>query len=80
MVAKMDQKWNFSIFLKSLIFKCNRSKTVSFHDLKNVKIAEKCLKIGQLLPIFATFYEFKSHFEKKMVEGAAITYFQFDIY
>jgi hypothetical protein len=33
----------------------NRS-TVSgvFHDLKNVKIAEKSLKIGQFLPILAT--------------------------
>jgi hypothetical protein len=27
-------------------------------DLKNVKIAEKSLKIGQFLPVFATFYEF----------------------
>jgi hypothetical protein len=35
-----------------------------FHDLKNVKIAEKSLKIGQLLPILATFYEFESVFEK----------------
>jgi hypothetical protein len=26
-----------------------------FHDLKNVKIAEKVLKIGQLLPILANF-------------------------
>jgi hypothetical protein len=40
-LAKIDQKWNFSIFLKILIFECSRSKTVSgvFHDLKNVKIA-----------------------------------------
>jgi hypothetical protein len=45
---------------------CNRFKTVSrvFHDLKNVKIAEKNLQIGQLLPILDTFYEFKSRFEK----------------
>jgi hypothetical protein len=56
-------------FFKSLIFECNHSKTVRdvFHDLKNVKnvkIAEKSLKIGQLLPILVTFYEFKSRFEK----------------
>jgi hypothetical protein len=38
-------------FFKSFIFKYNHSKTVSgvFHDLKNVKIAEKSLKLGQLL-------------------------------
>jgi hypothetical protein len=44
-------------FFKSLIFECNHSKTVSgvFHDLKNVKIAEKSLKIDQLLPILANF-------------------------
>jgi hypothetical protein len=36
-------------FFKSFIFEYNHSKTVSgvFHDLKNVKIAEKSLKIGQ---------------------------------
>jgi hypothetical protein len=37
------------------------------NDLKNVKIAEKSLKIGQFgqfYPILATFYEFKSRFEK----------------
>jgi hypothetical protein len=56
-MAKIDKKWNFSIFLKSFIVKCNRSKMVSnvFHGLKNVKIAEKSLKIGQLLPIVANF-------------------------
>jgi hypothetical protein len=44
-------------FFKSLIFECNHSKTVCgvFHDLKNVKIAEKSLKIDQLLPILANF-------------------------
>jgi hypothetical protein len=54
-----------------------------FHDLKNVKIAEKSLKIGQLLPILANF----SHilwiwisFWKKLVEGAPIAYFQIDIF
>jgi hypothetical protein len=36
----------FNFFAKS-----NFSKTV-FHDLKNVKIALKSLKIGQLLPFF----------------------------
>jgi hypothetical protein len=35
-----------------------------FHDLKNVKIAEKSLKIGQL-PILDTFYEFL-HILKKV--------------
>jgi hypothetical protein len=49
-------------------FACNRSKTVwdVFDDLKNVKIAEKVCKYRS---IFTTFYEFKSHFEKKLVEG-----------
>jgi hypothetical protein len=32
------------------------------------------------LPILATFYEFKITFWKKLVEGAAITYFQCDIF
>jgi hypothetical protein len=31
-----------------------------------VKIAAKSLKIGQFLPILATFYEFKSRFIKKI--------------
>jgi hypothetical protein len=41
-LAKIDQKWKFSIFFaKSHILKCNRSRTVwdVLHDLKNVKIA-----------------------------------------
>jgi hypothetical protein len=42
-----------------------------------VKIAEKSLKIGQLLPILATFYEFESDFEKP---SQAMTYFQIDIF
>jgi hypothetical protein len=49
-----------------------------FHDLKNVKIAEKHLKIGQFLPILATFYDIT--FLKKLVEVGAITYFQFDVF
>jgi hypothetical protein len=42
-------------FFKSFFFEYNYSKTVSgvFHDLKNVKIAENSLKIGQLLQILA---------------------------
>jgi hypothetical protein len=53
-------------FFQNVIF---ISKNVSnlFHDLKNVKIAEKSLKIGQFgqfYPILPTFYEFKSRFEK----------------
>jgi hypothetical protein len=45
---------------QGVIFECNQSKTVShvFHDLKNVKIAENSLKIGQLLPILANFSQF----------------------
>jgi hypothetical protein len=54
------EKWPkiqiFGFFFKSLIFEFNHSKTV--HDLKNVKIAEKSLKIGQLLPILANFSQF----------------------
>jgi hypothetical protein len=49
---------------------CNHTKTVSgvFHDLK---IAEKSLKIGQLLPILATFYEFLNHVLKKVGRGSS---------
>jgi hypothetical protein len=82
-LTEIDQKLNFTIFVKSHFF----WKTVSdvFHDLKNVKIAKKGSKIGQLLPIvanamLATFYELKITFWKKLVEGADITYFQLDIY
>jgi Na+-driven multidrug efflux pump len=48
---KIDKKSNFY---------CIRSKIVSnmFRGLKNVKIARKSSKIGQLLPILATFYQF----------------------
>jgi hypothetical protein len=44
----------FDFFLEILILKCSPSKTVCgvFHDLKNVKITEKSLKIGQFLAIF----------------------------
>jgi hypothetical protein len=66
-LAKLTKYEVFGFFLKSLIFECNHSKTVwgVFHDQKNEKIAEKSLKIGQLLPILATFYEFESVFEKR---------------
>jgi hypothetical protein len=42
-LAKIDQKSKVSIFLKNSFLFSIRSKTVSnvFHDLKNVKIAEK---------------------------------------
>jgi hypothetical protein len=47
----------FDVFLKILIFECSRSKTVLgvFHDLKNVKIALKSLKIGQFELFLANF-------------------------
>jgi hypothetical protein len=63
---KMTKNWIFQFFWKSLILYCIRSKNVFnvFHDLKNVKKAEQSLKICQFWPILATFYEFKSHFEK----------------
>jgi hypothetical protein len=35
-----------------------------FHDLKNMKIAQRSVNIGHFGPILAIFYEFKSHFEK----------------
>jgi hypothetical protein len=59
-LEKVTKNSNFWIFLKSLIFEFNHSKTVwdVFHDLKNVKIAEKSLKIGQLLPILGNFSQF----------------------
>jgi hypothetical protein len=46
-LAKNEQKWIFSIFFKSLMFDCIRCKNVSdvFHDLENVKIAKRSLKI-----------------------------------
>jgi hypothetical protein len=49
-LPKIDQKWNFSIFLTVFVL---TYKTVSLHDLKNVKIAEKSLKIGQFLNLNA---------------------------
>jgi hypothetical protein len=50
----------FGFFFKSLISEFNYSKTVwdVFHDLKNVKIAEKSLKIGLLLSILGNFSQF----------------------
>jgi hypothetical protein len=56
-LAKRDQKWSF--------FECIRSKTVSGcvprHE-KRENSNKKSLKIGQFLPILATFYEFKITF------------------
>jgi hypothetical protein len=49
-VAKIDQKLNCSICLQKLIF-----GLYSFHDLQNVKIAEKW-------SIFANFCQFLLHF------------------
>jgi hypothetical protein len=45
----MDQKWNFLNFLKFRIFLMKLFKNCSnvLYDLKNVKIVEKSLKIGQ---------------------------------
>jgi sugar phosphate permease len=65
-VAKLTKNEIFGFLFQMFFFEYNHSKTVSgvFHDLKNVKIAEFFLKIGQLLQILATFYEFKSRFEK----------------
>jgi hypothetical protein len=42
-LLKLAKIQKFGFFFKSLIFECNHSKTVwdVFHDLKNVKIAEK---------------------------------------
>jgi hypothetical protein len=67
----MTKNWIFRFFWKSLILYCIRSENVSnvFHDLKNVKIAEKDWKsvnFGQFWPILATIYEFKSRFEKSL--------------
>jgi hypothetical protein len=59
-LAKIEQKWIFFYFFRK----------VSFLNVIVLKLSEKhensrkSLKIGQLLPILATFYEFKSHFEK----------------
>jgi hypothetical protein len=52
----------FRFFQKSFIFDYIRCKNVwdVFHDLKNVKIAQRSLKICQFWPILAIFYEFKS--------------------
>jgi hypothetical protein len=49
-----------------VIFDCIRCKNVwdVFHDLKNVKIAQRSVKICQFGLIWAIFYEFKSRFEK----------------
>jgi hypothetical protein len=59
-VAKIGKKGP-----KMVIFECIRSKTVSGcvprHE-KRENSNKKSLKIGQFLPILATFYEFKITF------------------
>jgi hypothetical protein len=59
-LEKLSKNEIFGFFLKVSFLNVIILLTVwdVFHDLKNVKIAEKSLKIGQLLPILATFYEF----------------------
>jgi hypothetical protein len=72
-LAKIDQKWNFSIFLKKSHF------VIVFvqNCMGCVPRSEKCEKLSkkfenrlilanfvQIWPILATFYEFKSRFEK----------------
>jgi hypothetical protein len=56
-LAKIDQKWNFSIFLKKSHFFLYSFKTVCgvFHDMKNVKNCQKSLKIGHFWHILANF-------------------------
>jgi hypothetical protein len=63
-LAKKTKIEFFYFFEKVSFLDCIRSKNL-LHDLKNVKIAEKSLKIGQFYPILPTFYEFlKSRFDK----------------
>jgi hypothetical protein len=54
---KLTKNGIFRFFWKSLILYCIRSKNVwdVFHDLKNVKIANRSLKICQFWPILANF-------------------------
>jgi hypothetical protein len=59
----------YRIFLRKsnyfILFVLKLSLIPHVHGLKNVKIAEKVLKLGQFLQILATFYQFfKSRFEK----------------
>jgi poly-D-alanine transfer protein DltD len=60
------KKWLLILDTQSMYI---QKKKIDFfenvHDLKNVKIAEKSLKIGQFLPILATFYEL-NHVLKKV--------------
>jgi hypothetical protein len=59
-LAKNDPNIEFyDLFGKSLILYCI-AKIVwdVFHDLKNVKMAQRSWKICQFWPILATFYEF----------------------
>jgi hypothetical protein len=78
----MTKNWNYRFFWKSLIFYCIGSKNVFnlFHALKNVKIASKSLKNFNFDQFWLYFYEFKSRFEKKLVEEGAMTYFQIDVF
>jgi hypothetical protein len=83
-LAKMTKNWIFRFFWKSLILYCIRSKNVSnvFHGLKNVKKAEKSLKICQFLPIlnnFSYILWIKITFWKKLVDRALTTYLKFHI-
>jgi hypothetical protein len=58
----------FDFFAKSNFLNVIILKLSVFHDLKNVKIAENILKICQFFAVLAnlkaTFYEFKTRFEK----------------
>jgi hypothetical protein len=53
-LAKNDQKLNFLIFLNKSHIRFKNGSIV-FHDLKNVKKAEKSLKICQFWPILTNF-------------------------
>jgi hypothetical protein len=62
-LLKNDQKKNFSIFLKNLIFGMLSFKN-GLGCVPRPEKRENSLKIGQFLPILATFYEFKSPWAK----------------
>jgi hypothetical protein len=69
--AEVDQKWNFSVFfLKSHLLTVMVCWCVPRPEKRENSC--KSLKIGQFLSIFATFYEFKSRFEKLMKSSKVV--------
>jgi hypothetical protein len=82
-IHKMWQQWtDFQTFFGYFhVFQVVEHIPDSFRMItfKN-KTFEKKIQKFEFLPILATIYEVKITFYKKLVGGASMTYFQFDIF